>query len=365
MVTIDMFCHIAPKAYLDRVAALDMPMAANLKRRLLSLPVLSEVDARLRMMDEFGDEYLQVPSLAAPPIEAYGPHATAMARLANEEIASIVDAHPDRFPSFVAALPLDDVDATLAEIDYALDELGAAGVQLFTNVNDVPLDDPRFEPVFARLAELDAPIWIHPTRTSAWPDYPGEDRSKYEIWWLFGWPMDTAVCMARLVLSGLLERYPTLRFIAHHGGSMVPYFAGRVGGGLDQLGARTPEAERDLLGDAPSLPRRPEEYFKRFYVDTALFGARDAVACSLGFFGEDRMVFASDSPYDPEHGPGYIRSAMANIDELGLDDVTRSKILAGNATRLLSRRPVGSRPATATHTDAGGQSARADKGEAA
>jgi hypothetical protein len=81
---------------------------------------------------------------------------------------------------------------------------------------------------------------VHPSRSSAWPDYPTEERSKYELWWVFGWEYDTAIFMAWMVLSGVLERYPDIKFLIHHGGSMVPPFAGQVGPGLDQFGARTP-----------------------------------------------------------------------------------------------------------------------------
>jgi uncharacterized protein len=336
-VKIDVFCHISPKRYVDRIIELDTPGSANLKTRTLALPVLWDMDARFRMMDEFGQDYVQVPSLAAPPIEAFPDHAGELARLANEEMAALVSRHPDRFLGFVASLPMTDAEAALAEIEHAIGELGAVGVQMFTNVNGAPLDDPRFAPLFARATELDAPIWLHPTRTSAWPDYPTEDRSKYEIWWLFGWPHDTAVCMARLVFSGVLERHPSLKLIAHHGGSMVPYFAGRVGPGMDQLGARTPPRETDLLGDASSLPRRPIDYFRQFYVDTALFGARESLECSLAFFGVDRMLFASDSPFDPEHGAGYIRATIDNVDSLEISAEAREKIYEGNARRLLSR----------------------------
>jgi aminocarboxymuconate-semialdehyde decarboxylase len=196
------------------------------------------------------------------------------------------------------------------------------------------------------------PIWLHPTRTSGWPDYPTEERSRYELWWLFGWPYDTAVCMARLVFSGILERHPDLKLIAHHGGSMVPYFAGRVGPGMDQLGARTPDGEKELLADASALPRRPIDYFRRFYVDTALFGASDALACSLAFFGEDQMLFASDSPFDPERGPGYIRATIDNVDQLQITAQAREKIYEDNARRLLTRLPApGS--ATVAHTSTG------------
>ena len=77
-------------------------------------------------------------------------------------------------------------------------------------------------------------------------DYSTEERSKYELWWVFGWPYETSVAMARLVFAGWFDRYPDLKIIAHHMGAMVPYFAGRVGPGLDLLGARTPESPPTL-----------------------------------------------------------------------------------------------------------------------
>jgi hypothetical protein len=88
-------------------------------------------------------------------------------------------------------------------------------------------------------------------------------------------------------------------------GAMAPYFAGRVGPGWDQLGARTSDAT--LAGVLGTLKKRPLDYFKMFYADTALFGAYDATVCGLGFFGADHVLFASDAPFDPEKGPMYIR----------------------------------------------------------
>jgi aminocarboxymuconate-semialdehyde decarboxylase len=83
------------------------------------------------------------------------------------------------------------------------------------------------------------------------------------------------------------------------------------------------------------LSRRPLDYFKLFYADTALFGAANAVRCTIDFFGTDRVLFASDSPFDPEKGPGYIRATIANLDELGLDDEDRAAIFNRNVRRLL------------------------------
>ena len=116
-------------------------------------------------------------------------------------------------------------------------------------------------------------------------------------------------------------------------GAMAPYFAGRVGPGWDQLGART--SAGDLGAVLRTLEKRPLDYFKMFYADTALFGAYDATVCGLGFFGADHVVFASDAPFDPEKGPMYIRETIAIVDRLPITREEREKIYWRNAVRLL------------------------------
>jgi predicted TIM-barrel fold metal-dependent hydrolase len=334
---LDAFCHVMPRVYADRLAAIDgAPAAANIRNRIGGIPAMVDLDLRFRQMDEFGADYRQIVSLPAPPLEDLGSPETSreMARVGNEALAELVAAHPDRFAGFVACLPMNDVDATLLEIDRAIGDLGALGVQIYTHVNGHPLDEERFEPLWARMAELDRMIWVHPSRNADWPDYPSETESRYEIWWVFGWEYDTAAFMARIVFGGVLERHPSLKILIHHGGSMVPHFAGRVGPGWDQLGARTPPDRRDQVEHAP-LSRRPLDYFKMFYADTAMFGAAHALRCCIEFFGVERMLFASDTPFDPEKGPGYIRATIANLDELDLTDAEREQIYEGNARRLM------------------------------
>ncbi len=332
---IDAFCHILPRAYADAMAELDSTTAANIRARIAGVPALVDLDLRFRQLDEFG-EYRQIISLPAPAPEDLGAPALSrrMARLGNEGLAELVALHPDRFAGFVAALPLNDIDGTLAEIDHSIGALGALGVQTYTHVNGRPFDDERFEPFFARMAELDRMILVHPNRDASWADYPTEERSRYEVWWVFGWPYETSVYMARLVFGGVLERHPDLKVLIHHGGSMVPHFAGRVGPGLDQLGARTPPDRREEVEHYP-LSQRPLDYFKKFYIDTALFGAAHALRCSLEFFGIERALFASDSPFDPEKGPGYIRATIENIESLQLSDHDRAAIYEGNAHRII------------------------------
>jgi predicted TIM-barrel fold metal-dependent hydrolase len=273
-------------------------------------------------------------SLAAPPIEAYaGGDGAAMARLANDTMAETVARHGDRFPGFIASVAMNDVDATLLEIDRALADLGAVGIQIFTNVNGRPLDDPAFAPIFERMAGADRPIWLHPTRTANFADYATEEKSKFELWWAFGWPYETSIAMSRIVFAGYFDRFPNLNVITHHMGGMIPYFAGRIGPGLDQLGVRTDD--EDLTVHLKRLKKRPFDYFKMFVADTALFGARDAMTCGLQFFGADQVVFASDFPFDPEKGTFNIRETIRDIDGLDISAADRTKIYEGNARRLL------------------------------
>ncbi len=333
---IDAFTHFLPPEYAERLMSLgDTPAARSIRTRVAGIPSIMDLDVRLRQLEEFGDDYRQIISLPAPPLEDVGDAALGreLARLANDGQAELVQAHPDRFVSFVAALPLVDVDDAIEEARRAVRDLGAAGVQIYTNVGGTAWDDPRFEPFFDAMAELDAMIWVHPSRNQTWADYPGEDRSKYEIWWTLGWPHETSLFMARIVFSGLFDRHPDLKFLTHHGGGTIPQLAGRVAGGWDQLGARTPERERELV--THDLQRRPLDYFKLFYADTALFGAPHAIASSLAFFGPERILFASDSPFDPEKGPGYIRTTIADLESLELPEDTLEQIYSGNAQRLL------------------------------
>ncbi len=330
---IDLFCHILPPRYFDRMTAISA-RGAYMQKRIREIPVMVDLDLRFTMMDLFGD-YVQVLSLAAPPIEALaGPDETPdLARLANDSMAEIVARHPDRFPGFIASMPMNNVDAALREIDRAVTDLHAAGIQIFTNVNGRPLDDPAFAPIFERMASLDRPIWMHPSRTASFADYAAESKSKLELWWTVGWPYETSVAMGRILFAGYFDRFPDLKVITHHMGGMIPYFAGRIGPGLDQLGVRTDD--EDLTVYLKRLQKRPYDYFKMFYADTALFGARDAMECGLKFFGTDQVVFASDFPFDPEKGTFNIRETIKDVDNLPISDADRRKIYEGNARRLL------------------------------
>jgi aminocarboxymuconate-semialdehyde decarboxylase len=179
------------------------------------------------------------------------------------------------------------------------------------------------------MADHDLPVWLHPARTSAMPDYASEPRSRFEMWWCFGWPYETTIAMSRLVFDGIYDRHPKLKIVTHHlGGGMIPFFDGRIGPGMDVLGART--VDEDHTKVLSSLKRPHLEYFKEFYADTAMFGGTYGLPCGISFYGPDRVVFATDAPLAPI--PVHIKA----LDDLGLDPAVRSKIMVGNAKRLLN-----------------------------
>jgi uncharacterized protein len=325
---VDIYCHIAPEKFfheMNRIA----PRLGNIAARLRGVKKLFDLDARFSEMDQFGD-YRQIISLPNPPIEDFAPGAVGLelARIGNDAMAELCARHPQRFPTFVAALSLTDVAGSVAEARRAVKELHAGGVQIFTNVAGHPLDEGAFEPIFATMAELDLPIWLHPARTASMTDYPAEPKSRFEMWWCFGWPYETSVAMVRMVFNGLLDRYPRLKIITHHLGGMIPYYDGRIGPGLQVLGSRT--SDEDYSKVLPSLKRPHLDYMHDFYGDTALFGGGiHAVRCGLEFFGADHVVFATDTPLGP------IAPTIDVIKRLDIADGDRRKIFSGNAERLL------------------------------
>ena len=328
---VDIYTHIFPERFFQELER-GSPKLGNMGKRLRSVRKLFDLDMRFRDMDEIGTDYRQIISLPNPPLEdiAEGAVANNLAKVANDSMAELVAQHPKRFPAFAAAVNMNDVDFSIREAERAI-KMGARGVQTFTNITGHPLDEPRFRPFFNAMAAHDLPIWIHPARTSAIADYASEERSRFEMWWCFGWPYETTVAMCRLVFDGVYDRHPKLKIITHHlGGGMIPFFDGRIGAGMEVLGQRT--VDEDHTKVLSSLKRPHLEYFKEFYADTAMFGGTYGLPCGLEFFGSDKVVFASDAPLAGI--PMHIKA----LDGLNLDAATYQKIVHDNAEKLLNMR---------------------------
>jgi len=329
---IDVFNHFMPAAYFDRLAALipgHVVLSAFPKVR-----TLVDVEARLRLIDEF-DGMQHVLSLANPPLELVGPpNATPeLARIANDALAELCAKYPNHFPAFIAALPMNNIDASLAEIDRAIGSLGARGIQIFTNVAGKPLSRPEFRAIFTSTVKHDLPVWVHPMRGPQFADYASEQTSEDEIWFSFGWPYETTASMTRLIYSGLFDELPGLKVITHHMGGMIPYFSGRITLGFRQIFEGT--TGRNPLAEERGLKRPPLEYFKMLYADTALNGAKAATACGHEFFGTQFCLFATDAPFDAEGGRGLIRGTIEAVEALNIGAAERERIFSGNARTLL------------------------------
>lgn len=293
------------------------------------------MESRLQMLEQY-PEVQQVITLAVPAPEVVaGPDESPyLARTANDGMAEICARYPQRFPAFVAAMPMNNIPEAIREMDRAIDKLGARGIEIKTNVNGRPLDDPEFFPIFEHATRVHGvTIWMHPERSANIADYASEPKSRYEIWQVMGWPYENTAAMARIVFSGLLDRLPDLRIVTHHCGGMFPFFAGRAETLWAQLGSRT--ADEDYSGILRRLKKPLLDYFKMFYGDTVLGGWTPALRCGLDFFGPDHVVFASDCPFDPLGGPMFIRDGIRSVDALDLSPEVKTKIYVENARALL------------------------------
>lgn len=333
---IDAYCHYLPESYYNEIVkCVTKPM--HMLQRAHQIPVMSDIGKRLELMKQFAG-YRQILSLTSPPVEAIAPieKALQLCTIANNDMAMCVKTHPYEFPGFIAALPMNGTEETIYEAERAIFDLDACGIQLFTQCNGKPVSDPEMMPFFELAAKCGVPIWIHPARGMNFQDYTSEEVSKYEIWWALGWPYETSAAMTRLVFAGVFEKWPELVIITHHLGGMIPMMEGRLASGLDLLGVRTPDSLKEAV--KTDIKERPVDAFRHFYADTASFGAKAPIACGMEFFGPKHLLFASDMPFDPEQGPGYIRGTIEALEALKLPEHIFSDICSGNARRLMKIR---------------------------
>ncbi len=282
------------------------------------------VDMRMEIMDKFPG-YVQVLIPTGQPLESHASpdDAAYIAKLYNDELAEMVQRYPDKFVAAVACLPMNNLDVALKEIDRAINELGFKGIFIQTPVNGRPMDLPEFTPIYERMSAYDLPIWIHPTRHFSFADYTDEDASKYGLYHVFGWPFETTIAMSRLVCSGILAKYPNIKFITHHAGAMIPFFAGRIPNLNCSFGQGRVSAE-ELL-----------RQFRMFYNDTALNGNAIGIVCAHAFFGTEHMLFGTDMPYGPGHGEYFISSTIKAVDEMNITEADKKKVYEENARALL------------------------------
>lgn len=316
---IDMFCHVLPPKYKEALFEI-LPQGNFFRDNISNMPQFWDMEQRLKLMDIEG--YAQVLSLMSPPIETIADpkKAVELAKLANDGMAELVGKYPSKFVAAIATLPMNNIEATLREADRCINDLGFKGILLYTPSDNKPLDSPEFIPLYEKMANYNLPIWIHPQRDESYPYYEGESYVKFRENVSFGWPFETTLGMNRLVYSGVLARYPDLKFIVHHGGAMVPFFASRIPATQDRPGGQS------VYG---TLSKPPIEYFKMFYADIASIRTTAAFNLVYQFFGIDHIVYGTDFPF------GNINTSISVIEQSGIDRTEQAKIFESNCKMLL------------------------------
>ena len=241
------------------------------------------------------------------------PRAVQLARLVNDALARVLHERATRFTA-LATLPLNDPPGSVAELERVMTQLGFKGAMLFSNVNGVALADARYEPLWHKADALGAVLYIHPTN-------PVGVDAMTDFWLmpLVGFPWDTTLAAAKLVFSGVVERFPKIRWVLGHLGGAIPYIAERLDRGYEAF----PEC-REHIRKAPSV------YLKEFYYDTVNFDP-GALRLAVEFAGPRRILAGSDYP----HRIGSLRAMLDSLRRLDISDEDRAMILGGNATRLL------------------------------
>lgn len=272
-------------------------------------PHYMDVSVKLAAMDASGIAMTAL-SINDPGPEWFGDDGPAVARILNDFVAGIAREHPARFFG-LCVLPLQDMRASIVELDRCVQKLGMKGILLYTNLAGQFPDEPQFRELFARAAELDVPILLHPAKPITTEQVKG-----YEMTSSLGNMFDNTIALTRIIMSGILDQFPRLKLACPHLGGTLPYIVGRL------------DHQTQVLKRGPAyLTRSPSEYLKRVWLDV-VSPLPPAIRFAHEFMGPDRLLFSSDHPWVE---PGLI---VRCVEEAGLPPGDRERIYSGNARAL-------------------------------
>ena len=324
MTIIDFHNHFYPPEYLEELQT--GPSTINVTMDEDNNPLLHypgdynivvqghrDVNFRANVLDKAGVD-MQVLTLTTPGTHVETPErAPELARIVNDSFAKIMTEHGDHFTA-LGTLPLNAPDASVNELVRAHSEHGFKGFQVFSNINGTELIDQRFWPLYEKASELNLIFDIDPT-------FPVgvEAMSNYWLMPLLGFAFDTTLTAAKLVFSGVVERFPGIKWILNHAGGAIPYLAERLDRGYDAF-----KECRENISKPPS------EYLTNFYFDSVNFDPK-ALQLAVDFAGTDHVLAGSDYP----HQIGSLEKMVQTIEKLDISAEDKEKILGGNAKRLL------------------------------
>lgn len=327
---IDIYAHVATPKFME-ARFRNRPMPVYVQVRLKSM---GDLETRFRLMDRYED-YVQVLTPSGTPLELLPrDESIDLAKIVNDEMAEWVSKYPDRFVAAVAALPMNDLDAALREVDRAIKDLGMKGVLIYTDINGKLLDSPDLMPLYEKMEGYDLPIWLHP---HPWgkqenPEYVNRKREFFFILErTLGWPYETSLAMGRLVFGGILEKYPKLKIITHHCGGQIPYLAQRMEKFYEVVDTDEKVRTREKLQPGKAVL----DYFRMFFTDTALYGNPVALMCGHAFFGTGRLLFGTDMPYGGPDGDEVVKATIDAVNDMNITPSDRQNIFEENARKLL------------------------------
>lgn len=274
------------------------------------------IDKRLEEMAK-GKVDLQALSLVQPGVFWAEPElGLSLCQIINDEIYQVVKKYPDHFVG-IASVPLQDVDRSIQELDRVTHHLGCKGVVIGTNINGVDLDAAELFPFYERVNELGIPIFVHPF---TWEQ--GRERlSHYRLEPILGFMVENSIAILKIILGGILERYPKLKFCFAHLGGSVPYLKGRI-----DKGATVYAETQSKISQPPSF------YLQKVYLDTAYFYG-PALLCALSCIPEEHFVFGTDHPFLIGDSP---EKAVLQIQQSpSLSEAFRQKLFSENPAQLL------------------------------
>ena len=276
-------------------------------------------EGRLAQMDAAGID-VAVISLTTPGAEQFDPAlGVELAREANDILAEAISKHPERYQGF-AALPIQDPDASVRELERAVRGLGLKGWKTHCNYGDSYLDDKRYWPILAKAEELGAAIYLHPTV----PNIP--DFWTYGVALAgppFGFGVATALAMMRLVLSGAFDAFPGLKIVLGHYGEGLPFLMQRIDWAFER-----PHVKSDK-GALVDLKKKPSQYLREnMMVSTSGNYLPAAFKCTREALGMDKIMLGTDYPYED------MNECLGFLENLGLSATEKEMLYSGNATRL-------------------------------
>jgi aminocarboxymuconate-semialdehyde decarboxylase len=335
MPAIDVHFHVLPPSFIDAVRrhAFDGMVEIDSSKATAELAfrpppgvaveqgpaVRPELFDRRLLLAEMDRRKLDAAAISPPPqLFAYWAPAEAgerIARAVNDGLAEMRRACPDRFLP-LASLPLQDGVCAARELGRACVELGLYGAALCTHVNGVDLDIAHLDPVFSVAQQLDVPLFLHPQNAGDM-----KRLQDYHLWNLVGFMMETTTAGARLLMSGVFERYPGLKIVLAHGGGFLPYQLGRLDRGhkvRPELNAR--------------LPKAPSAYLGNIFCDSLTHDGR-ALRFLIDRIGADHVVLGTDHPFDMG-----CDAPVDAVRELGLPPEQQNAVIGGTLAKLLRLR---------------------------